>query len=68
MTFGVHRMIHRKKGGCVNARYSLAFLAVVLSSQATAAGSSADDVGRAVRKEMERQHIPGLALLVSRNG
>jgi CubicO group peptidase (beta-lactamase class C family) len=56
------------KGERVNGRYWIAFLALILSLQATAANPSPDDVSRAVRAEMERQHIPGLALLVSRNG
>jgi CubicO group peptidase (beta-lactamase class C family) len=43
-------------------------LGVVLSAQVTAAKSSVDAVARSVRAEMEQQHIPGLALLVSRNG
>jgi CubicO group peptidase (beta-lactamase class C family) len=33
-----------------------------------ASGPPADEVTRLVRTEMHRQHIPGLALLVSRNG
>jgi CubicO group peptidase (beta-lactamase class C family) len=33
-----------------------------------AAAAEPDAVDRAVRAEMDRQHIPGLALLVSRNG
>jgi CubicO group peptidase (beta-lactamase class C family) len=56
------------KGERVNGRYWIVFLALILSLQATAANPSPDDVSRAVRAEMERQHIPGLALLVSRNG
>ena len=52
----------------MNGRHWIAFLAVMLSSQATATNPSTDDVSRAVRAEMERQHIPGLALLVSRDG
>ncbi len=38
------------------------------ASGRAAAAEDADDVGRAVRAEMAGQHIPGLALLVSRNG
>jgi CubicO group peptidase (beta-lactamase class C family) len=43
-------------------------LGAVLSAQVTTAKTSADAVARSVRAEMEQQHIPGLALLVSRNG
>jgi CubicO group peptidase (beta-lactamase class C family) len=42
------------------------FLAGRAFSQAS--GSTSDPVARYVQAEMARQHIPGLALLVSRNG
>jgi CubicO group peptidase (beta-lactamase class C family) len=45
----------------------LMFCGLVLSAR-NAAAAETDDVYRTVRAEMERQHIPGLALLVSRNG
>jgi len=38
------------------------------SSQVTAANQSADVVAQFVRAQMEKQRIPGLTLLVSRNG
>ncbi|MFI4891506.1 MAG: serine hydrolase domain-containing protein [Steroidobacterales bacterium] len=44
------------------------FLGLVCSAQIDAALEPADGVTRIVHAEMERQHIPGLALLVSRNG
>jgi CubicO group peptidase (beta-lactamase class C family) len=40
----------------------------LIASQLAAADRPADDVARFVRAEMKRQKIPGLALLVSRNG
>ena len=40
----------------------------ILPSQLAAAERPADDVARYVRAEMQAQHIPGLSLLVSRNG
>jgi CubicO group peptidase (beta-lactamase class C family) len=55
-------------GFIVNRCSWLALLTVVLSSPAMTADPSADDVHRIVHAEMERQHIPGLALLVSRDG
>jgi CubicO group peptidase (beta-lactamase class C family) len=39
-----------------------------LSAQLAAADKPPDETAHFVRAEMERQHIPGLALLVSRNG
>lgn len=39
-----------------------------LSMQASHAARPADEVTRIVRSEMQKQHIPGLALLVSRKG
>jgi CubicO group peptidase (beta-lactamase class C family) len=45
----------------------LMIFGLVLSAR-NAAAAETDDVNRTVRAEMERQHIPGLALLVSRNG
>ena len=45
------------------------FLALVtICSWSLAAGQSSDAVDQFVRAEMEKQHIPGLALLVSRSG
>jgi CubicO group peptidase (beta-lactamase class C family) len=41
---------------------------LILTTQYAQASPPADEVGRVVRAEMEKQHIPGLALLVSRNG
>lgn len=41
---------------------------LVLSARLTAAAQPADAVTQSVRAEVERQKIPGLALLVSRNG
>jgi CubicO group peptidase (beta-lactamase class C family) len=43
-------------------------LGLILSSPLAAADRPADEVARYVRAEMQRQHIPGLSLLVSRNG
>ncbi|HEY6621224.1 MAG TPA: serine hydrolase domain-containing protein [Steroidobacteraceae bacterium] len=43
-------------------------LSGLLLSCLTKAAPSADAVAKVVRAEMEKQHIPGLALLVSRNG
>jgi len=43
-------------------------LGLVLPAQFAAADQPADATTRFVRAEMEKQHIPGLALLVSRNG
>jgi CubicO group peptidase (beta-lactamase class C family) len=47
---------------------SILTLGLILSTPLTAANSQADEVTRSVRAEMERQHIPGLALLVTRKG
>src|SRR5258705_8782775 len=45
------------------------FLALVtICSWSLAAGQTSDAVDQFVRAEMEKQHIPGLALLVSRSG
>lgn len=41
---------------------------IFLSAQFVHAGQSVDEVARTVRAEMAKQHIPGLALLVSQNG
>lgn len=46
---------------------TLAF-GVILSAPLMAANPSADEVTQLVRAEMQQQHIPGLTLLVSRNG
>jgi len=43
-------------------------LGVIFSSHLMAATASADAVAQFVRTEMQQQHIPGLTLLVSRNG
>jgi CubicO group peptidase (beta-lactamase class C family) len=43
-------------------------LGVILSTRLLAADSPADEVSQFVGAEMQRQHIPGLTLLVSRNG
>jgi CubicO group peptidase (beta-lactamase class C family) len=40
----------------------------LLPGQFAQGGQPADEVARTVRAEMEKQHIPGLALLVSRKG
>jgi CubicO group peptidase (beta-lactamase class C family) len=41
---------------------------MLFSADLAAAAQPADEVAQFVRAEMEKQHIPGLALLVSRNG
>jgi len=41
---------------------------VIFSAQLMAANQSADEVTKFMRAEMQRQHIPGLTLLVSRSG
>jgi CubicO group peptidase (beta-lactamase class C family) len=41
---------------------------LLLSTQFAQAAPPTDEVARTVRAEMEKQHIPGLALLVSRKG
>jgi hypothetical protein len=41
---------------------------LVLTTQYAQAAAPTDEVGRVVRAEMVKQHIPGLALPVSRNG
>ena len=41
---------------------------LVLSGGVGAAAAESDEVSRSVRAEMQKQQIPGLALLVSRNG
>ena len=43
-------------------------LGLLLSTFRAQASPPADEVSRIVRAEMENQHIPGLALLVTRNG
>jgi len=55
----------------ISARHFLGtFLGVslVLSARVATADAPGDEVSRFVRAEMEKQHIPGLALLVSLNG
>lgn len=51
-------------------KYPTAILAFafLLSAHLARAAPKPDEVARTVRAEMEKQHIPGLALLVSRNG
>jgi CubicO group peptidase (beta-lactamase class C family) len=44
------------------------FLGGIFSAQLLAADQPVDAVAQLVRAEMQRQHIPGLTLLVSRNG
>jgi CubicO group peptidase (beta-lactamase class C family) len=46
----------------------IAFLGATFSVQVAAADQPADATARFVRAEMEKQHVPGLALLVSRDG
>jgi CubicO group peptidase (beta-lactamase class C family) len=46
----------------------LLFLSLVSSAHLMAANAPPDAVTQSVRTEIARQHIPGLALLVSRNG
>jgi CubicO group peptidase (beta-lactamase class C family) len=53
--------------------FGAAFIASALPCIATPAGAQAssaisENVGKYVRSEMQRQHIPGLALLVARGG
>lgn len=49
-------------------RVWMASLILVGAAFAQVSGSSSDAVARYVKEEMARQHIPGLSLLVSRNG
>jgi len=49
-------------------RLLILILGFIVSSQAAAANQSADAVAQFVRAQMEKQHIPGLTLLVSKNG
>lgn len=54
---------------CVNVRVLVVVvLFVVIASGALAQTSAADPVADYVRGEMQKQHIPGLALLVARGG
>ena len=46
----------------------IACICVAVAVQAAAADQPADEVARYVRAEMAKQHVPGLALLVSRDG
>lgn len=67
MTLGFSRLLCRRPFcGVVIGTLTFAFLASIAWTQATPAASS--DVAQYVRSEMERQHIPGLALLVSQGG
>jgi CubicO group peptidase (beta-lactamase class C family) len=52
----------------MNARHGIALALAVTWSMSVFAVDSADAVDEYVRAEMERQHIPGLSLLVSREG
>ena len=49
-------------------KFMIACVCAVFAWQFAAADQPADDVTRFVRAEMEKQHVPGLALLVSRDG
>jgi CubicO group peptidase (beta-lactamase class C family) len=49
-------------------KFMIACFCAVLAAQFAAADQPADEVTRFVRAEMEKQHVPGLALLVSRDG
>jgi CubicO group peptidase (beta-lactamase class C family) len=49
-------------------RLTILMICGLILSARNAAAAETDAVNRTVRAEMERQHIPGLALLVSRNG
>jgi CubicO group peptidase (beta-lactamase class C family) len=49
-------------------KFMIACFCVFLAAQFAAADQPADEVTRFVRAEMETQHVPGLALLVSRDG
>jgi CubicO group peptidase (beta-lactamase class C family) len=49
-------------------RFMIACFCAVLAAQFAAADQPVDEVSRFVRAEMEKQHVPGLALLVSRDG
>ena len=49
-------------------QFAILAFGVIFSAQLVAADAPADAVGQLVRAEMQRQHIPGLTLLVSKNG
>jgi CubicO group peptidase (beta-lactamase class C family) len=49
-------------------KFMIACICVAVAVQAAAADQPADEVTRYVRAEMAKQHVPGLALLVSRDG
>ena len=51
-----------------NPSTSISVLGLLLSTFLAQASPPADEVTRIVRAEMQNQHIPGLALLVARNG
>jgi CubicO group peptidase (beta-lactamase class C family) len=51
-----------------NRHFVILSFSFILSAQFASAEQPTDEVARFVRAEMEQQHIPGLALLVSRNG
>jgi CubicO group peptidase (beta-lactamase class C family) len=48
--------------------FLIACMGAAVTVQAAAADQPADEVTRFVRAEMAKQHVPGLALLVSRDG
>ncbi len=50
------------------ARFAALAIGVIFSARLLPAASSADPVAQLVHAEMQQQHIPGLTLLVSRNG
>ncbi len=49
-------------------QFAILAFGVIFSAQLVAADAPADAVSQLVRAEMQRQHIPGLTLLVSKNG
>jgi CubicO group peptidase (beta-lactamase class C family) len=49
-------------------KFVILALSVILAAPLRATAAPADEVGEYVRAEMQRQQIPGLTLLVSRNG
>jgi CubicO group peptidase (beta-lactamase class C family) len=67
--------IHGQAAALIDWRYSLKnpstlilVLGLILATFLAQASPPADEVTRIVHAEMENQHIPGLALLVARNG
>jgi CubicO group peptidase (beta-lactamase class C family) len=53
---------------CVRALVLLALVPLLVAAQSARSDATQDAAGNYVREEMQRQHIPGLALLVSRGG